>query len=69
MSITLSVRLPDDLAEWLAGVSRRTGVAKGKILKDQLRLARSSGEKPFMRLAGSAAGPSGLSRRKGFSTR
>jgi len=67
MRSTISVRLPDDLAEWLAAASSKAGVPKGRIVRDQLQQARASEERPFMRLAGVLSGPADLSSRKGFS--
>ena len=67
MSNTLTVRLPDDLAEWLAQTSQKTGVPRGRIIRQQLEKARSSEDRPFLRLAGLIAGPADLSTRKGFS--
>ena len=67
MSITITVRLPEDLAEWLDSASRKAGVPRGRIVRDQLQLARQRGQRPFMRLAGSVEGPDDLSTRKGFS--
>ena len=67
MRNTLTVRLPEDLAEWLDKTAKRTGVSQGKIIRDQLEKARMSGERPFLRLAGKVAGPADLSTRKGFS--
>ena len=67
MSNTITVRLPDDVAEWLNETSRKTGVPKGQIIREQLDKARSAEERPFLRLAGTIAGPADLSKRKGFS--
>lgn len=67
MSNTITVRIPGDLAEWLAETARKTGVPKGRIVRDQLEKARRSEEQPFLRLAGMVAGPANLSTRKGFS--
>jgi hypothetical protein len=68
MSLTITVRLTKELAAWLQEVARRTGVAQGKIVRDQLEQARAKGSaKRFMRLAGSVRGPRDLSSRKGFS--
>lgn len=68
MSNTLTVRLDPDVAAWLEEEARRTGVSKGKIVRDQLERAKAGGAtRPFMRLAGSVRGPRNLSRRKGFS--
>lgn len=68
MGHTLTVRLPKDLADWLERTAARTGVPQGRIVRDQLDRARAQqGGRPFMRLAGRAAGPKDLSSRKGFS--
>ncbi len=67
MSNTITVRLPEDLAEWLDAASRQTGVPRGRIVRDQLQLARKQEKRPFLRLAGSVDGPRDLSTRKGFS--
>ena len=67
MSNTITVRLPEDLAEWLRETSRKTGVPRGRIVREQLDKAKGAGARPFLRLAGAAAGPANLSTRKGFS--
>ena len=67
MSNTITVRVPEDLAEWLNDASRRTGVPKGRIVREELEKARISPRRPFLRLAGAVAGPADLSTRKGFS--
>lgn len=66
MGNTISVRLPDDLAEWLTTTAARTGVSQGKIIRQQLEKARELEDRPFLRLAGKIAGPADLSSRKGF---
>jgi len=66
MSNTITVRLPEDLAKWLDHAARKTGLPKGRIVREQLEKARNS-NRPFLRLAGAIAGPSDLSMRKGFS--
>ena len=66
MSNTITVRLPEDLAEWLDSAARKAGVPRGRIVRDQLQLARKREKRPFMRLAGSVEGPRDLSTRKGF---
>jgi hypothetical protein len=66
MGNTLTIRIPADLAEWLDQTAHKTGVPKGRIVREQLEKARKSSEKPFVRLVGSVAGPAGLSTRKGF---
>jgi predicted transcriptional regulator len=68
VSHTITVRLDDDLARWLEETAAKTGVAQGKIIRDQLEQAKALAKsKPFMRLAGTVKGPRDLSRRKGFS--
>lgn len=68
MSQTVTVRLPDELAEWLEESAARAGVSQAQVIREQLEKARSSaGQKPFMRLAGSLEGDPDLSKRKGFS--
>ena len=67
MSNTITVRLPEDLAGWLDAASRKAGVPRGRIIREQLELARRREKQPFLRLAGSMEGPHDLSTRKGFS--
>ncbi len=66
MSHTITVRLDDDLAAWLEEESRRTGIAQGRIIRQQLERARAGDARRFMRLAGTVRGPKELSARKGF---
>ena len=66
MSNTITVRLPEDLALWLKTASRKAGVPRGRIIREQLELARRREEQPFLHLAGSVEGPRDLSARKGF---
>jgi len=68
MGHTITVRLPAKLAAWLEEESAKTGVAQGKIVRDQLERAKArAGRQPFMKLAGVVSGPKDLSKRKGFS--
>ena len=67
MRNTITVRLPEDLAGWLDAAARKAGVPRGRIIRDQLELARRQEKQPFLRLAGSVEGPRDLSTRKGFS--
>jgi hypothetical protein len=69
MGNTITVRLPDELAQWLEQSSRRAGVSKGQIIRNELEKARDSNGRPFLRLAGAGKGPRNLSIRKGFSKR
>jgi len=59
--------MPDDLAQWLEEIARKTGVPKGRIIREQLEKARQAKGQPFLRLAGAVTGPANLSTRKGFS--
>ena len=67
MSNAITVRLPEDLAEWLETAARKTGIPKGRIVREELEKARNAAKRPFLRWAGAIAGPSDLSMRKGFS--
>jgi hypothetical protein len=70
MSDTITVRLPEDLAAWLAETARRTGIPAGRIIREQLERAKAEAGSPrFLRLAGKISGPASLSLRKGFSRR
>jgi hypothetical protein len=55
-----------ELAKWLDDRAYKTGLPKGRIVRDELEKARASNnERPFMRLAGSITdGPPDLSTRK-----
>ena len=67
MSKAVTVRISSDLAQWLDETSRKTGVPKGRIIREELEKARKSEGRPFMQLAGVVDGPANLSSRKGFS--
>ena len=67
MSNTVTVRLPEDLAEWLARTAHKSGVSRGRIVRMELERSRASGKQPFLGLAGTVEGPADLSIRKGFS--
>jgi hypothetical protein len=69
MKYSLTIRIPDDLAQWLDETARKSGVPKGRIVRDALEKARRAEGKPFLRLAGTIVGPANLSARKGFSRR
>ena len=68
MSHTITIRLPEEVADWLREVSRKTGIPQGRIVREQLEKARENDltTKKFMSLAGSISGPADLSLRKGF---
>jgi hypothetical protein len=69
MSHTVTVRLPEDLANWLQEAARAKGLSQSQIIKDQLEKARKGDPvRPFMKLAGSIRDlPRDLSQRKGYS--
>lgn len=67
MGNTLTVRLPEDLAEWLDQAAQKTGLSRGAIIRRELEKARGSARKPYLRLAGAIKNmPADLSMRKGF---
>lgn len=67
MSNTITIRLPEDLEQWLEEESRITGVPKGRIVREQLELMRTrKARQPFLDLAGSVDGAPDLSLNKGF---
>jgi predicted transcriptional regulator len=67
MSNTLTVRLSEDLTQWLDQTARTMGVPRSRIVRMELDRARKSSKKPFLLLAGAIEGPRDLSTRKGFS--
>jgi hypothetical protein len=69
MSHTLTIRLTDELLDWLKETSRRTGIPVGRLVREQLEAAKTKGGKQrFLRHAGViAGGPPDVSSRKGFS--
>ncbi len=66
MSHTLTIRLTDELLDWLKDTSRRTGVPVGRLVRQQLEHAKAGGKQRFLRYAGAVSGPADLSSRKGF---
>jgi hypothetical protein len=68
MSDTITIRVTSDLAAWLKTTARKTGVPVGRIVREQLERAKQeTGNKAFMRHAGSISGPADLSSRRGYS--
>jgi hypothetical protein len=68
MGDTITIRLTEELADWLRSTARKTGVPVGRLVREQLeRAKRETGTKSFMRFSGSIDGPPDLSSRKGFS--
>lgn len=60
MSHTITVRLSEELAAWLAESARRTGLPAGRIIRQQLEKAKAeTGNQPFLKHAGQLAGPGG----------
>jgi len=67
MKHTITVRLPEELDQWLEEESRLTGLPKGRIVREQLELSRTrKARQPFLDLAGSIEGAPNLSRKRGF---
>jgi len=67
MSKTITVRLPEDLIQWLEDESHLTGLPKGRIVREQLEQARTKkARQPFLDLAGSVEMAPDLSGKKGF---
>ncbi len=67
MSHTITIRLTKELASWLEQASKRSGMPRGRIIREQLEKARDAGTEPsFMRLAGTVKSARDLSARKGF---
>lgn len=70
MSNTLTIRLSEEMIEWLKETSRATGIPVGRLIREQLESAREKQQpKRFMRHAGTITGPPDLSSRKGYSRR
>ena len=68
MSHTLTIRLTQELLDWLKAASKRTGIPVGRLIRQRLEEMRSEeGQQKFMRHAGALSGPPDLSSRKGFS--
>jgi len=67
MRNTISIRLPEELAEWLKRAAAAAGVSQSKVIRDQLEKARTREDRPFLRLAGKVSAGGDLSSRNGFS--
>lgn len=67
MSHTFTIRLTEEVAEWLVQASKRTGLPRGRIILQCLEHVKSSSKGAFMQLAGVVSGDRNLSKRKGFS--
>jgi predicted DNA-binding protein len=68
MKKIVTIRLTKELAAWLDQASKRSGMPRARIIREQLEKARVNREEPsYMRLAGTIRGASDLSTRKGFS--
>ena len=63
MSTTVSIRLPEELAQWVEENARVAGRSQGSLVKEALeRMRQADTSKPFLALAGSIEGLSQLSR-------
>ena len=68
MGHTITIRLTEALAKWLAQASREAGVPQSRLIREQLERTMAEGAgRPYMRLAGVVDGAPDLSTRKGFS--
>lgn len=67
MSNTITIRLPEELDQWLTEEARVTGLPKGRIVREQIeRLRTQKARQPFLDLAGSIEGAPNLSQKRGF---
>src|SRR5260221_1387197 len=70
MSQTITIRLTKELSAWLEQRSKRSGVPRGRIIRELLEKARDGEAEPsFMSLAGTIRGARNLSARKDFHDR
>lgn len=71
MSNTLTVRLSQELLDWLKETSRQTGIPVGRLVRQQLEIAKEGRTRlRFLRHLGAISGGSpDASSRKGFSRR
>jgi hypothetical protein len=70
MSLKLTIRHSEELAEWLAEKARKSGEPAGRIIRHQLEKAKTEGGRQhFVRHAGKIVGPADLSMRTGFARR
>lgn len=70
MRRTITIRLSEELAEWLAERACKTGEPAGSIIRHQLKKAKTEGGRQrFLRHAGKIDGSADLSMRKGFARR
>ncbi len=69
MGHTLTIRITEELRNWLRETSRRTRIPVGRIIREQLEAAKAqAGTQRFLRHAGAIeGGPRDVSSRKGFS--
>jgi hypothetical protein len=57
MRKTITVRLPDDIADWLSETAQKTGMAQERLIREELARAKTADKRSFMRLAGAVDGP------------
>ncbi|MDE0218795.1 MAG: hypothetical protein OXJ90_05970 [Spirochaetaceae bacterium] len=65
----MTIRLHEDLAEWVETTAKAMGVSQGRLIREQLEQARREDlqSRRYLRLAGSVRLAPDLSTRKGFS--
>lgn len=67
MGNTITIRLPDELSQWIDDEARKTGRPKSEIVREHLQHSRNRKlRQPFMDLAGTVEGTQDLSRKRGF---
>ena len=67
MGKTITIRLPEELDSWLEEEAQKTGLPKGRIVRQHLEGARTrEARQPFLDLAGSIEGDPSLSQKRGF---
>ena len=70
MSRTITIRLRQELLDWLKETAHKTGLPAGRIIRQQLERAKDrEGKQRFLEHAGKLTGPANLSSWKGFARR
>ncbi len=67
MSVTISVRLSEELNDWLENEAKKVGLPKSRIIKQQLERSRTEkARQDFLDLAGVVELDQDMSSRRGF---
>jgi len=68
MGRKLSLRLTEELLDWVKATSRRTGIPMARVIRERLEEVKATeGQQTFMRHVGVISGAPDLSSRKGYS--